>query len=90
MKTDRFGKLLAAGIVAGLFYVGSAVFALAGGRVSPTAQAQIMAPSLTQEHDDVLITTSADGKTLYLWTFGHRQLLDANRVPVFQGEVCPD
>lgn len=90
MKIDRFGKLLLAGVVAGLFYVGSALFSLSGQAVTGTAHAQIIGPSVTQEHHDVLITTSVDGKTLHVWTFGQRELIDANRMPVYQGSICPD
>lgn len=90
MKTDRFGKLLIAGVVAGLFYVGTAIFSMAGEAVGNTADAQIIGPSMTQEHHDVLITSSVDGKQLHIWTFGERELLDANRMPVYQGSICPD
>lgn len=90
MKTDRTGKLLVAGLVAGLFYVGTALFSLSGASMTQSADAQFLAPSLTTTHDDVLITNSLDGKKLYIWTFGHRQTLDVNRMPIFQCEITAE
>ncbi len=84
---DRFSKLLGTAIAVGLFYVGTAIFVHSGESMTPTANAQLIAPSLTQRHDDVLITTSSDGTRLHLWTFGDGKLLDADRFPSYQGRI---
>lgn len=86
-RNDRFWKLMAVALVIGVFYLGTVIFISGGQSLTPKADAQIIAPSLTQTHDDVLITSSVDGKTLYLWTFGYRPLLDAERYPTFQCEI---
>ncbi len=77
MKTDRLWKVLAAAFIVALFYIGGALYELAGGEpLTPAAygQAGLIGPALTVDAEDILITSSADGKTLYLWTFGRRTL----------------
>lgn len=84
---DRFSRLVGAAIAAGLFYVGTAVLVHSGEAVTPGASAQLIAPSLTQTHEDVLVTSSSDGTRLHLWTFGDGKLLDADRFLTYQGYV---
>jgi len=86
-RNDRFWKAVAVALVAGVFYLGTAIFISGGESLQPKANAQIIGPSMTQQHEDILITSSVDGKTLYLWTFGHQPLLDNDRFPTFQGKV---
>jgi hypothetical protein len=87
MKSDRFWKLLAAAFVAALFYAADAVHRLAGGGpLTPQATAQVMAPAMTEYAEDVLVTSSPSGKTLYIWTFGPWKL-DELRVPQFRHSV---
>ena len=77
MKTDRLWKVLAAVFIVALFYIGGALYELAGGEsLTPAAygQAGLIGPALTVDAENILITSSADGKTLYLWTFGRRTL----------------
>ena len=77
MKTDRLWKVLAAAFIVALFYIGGALYELAGGEpLTPTAygQAGLIGPAMTVDAENILITSSADGKTLYLWTFGRRTL----------------
>ena len=87
MRTDRFWKLLAAAFVAALFYAGDALHRLAGaGPLTPQARAQIIGPAMTEYAEDVLVTSSASGKTLYIWTFGPWKL-DELRVPQYRHKV---
>ena len=89
MKTDRLWKVLAAAFIVALFYIGGALYELAGGEpMTPAAygQAGLIGPALTVDAEDILITSSADGKTLYLWTFGRRNL-NAQRMPELAREV---
>jgi hypothetical protein len=91
MKTDRTWKLLAALLAAALFYAADGLHRLAGGRPGFTsaAQAQIVGHGMTMDAEDVLITSSADGRRLYLWTFGPWNL-NERRIPQFKGSVCMD
>ena len=91
MKTDRLFKVLAAAFIVALFYIGGALYELAGGEpLTPAAygQAGLIGPALTVDAENILITSSADGKTLYLWTFGRRTLNEL-RMPRFQGTITP-
>ncbi len=77
MKTARLWKVLAAAFIVALFYIGGALYELAGGEpLTPAAygQAGLIGPAMTVDAENILITSSADGKTLYLWTFGRRTL----------------
>ena len=90
MKRDRFWKVLAVAFVAALFYAADAVHRLAGaGPLTPRAQAQVIGPALTEYAEDALVTSSPDGRTLYIWTFGPWKL-DELRVPQFRHSVTMD
>ncbi len=92
MKTDRTWKLLVAILAAALFYAADGLHRLAGGGSSsftPSAQAEIIGQGMTMDAEDVLITSSADGKRLYLWTFGPWNL-NERRIPQFRRTVCID
>jgi hypothetical protein len=86
-RNDRFAKFIGTAIAAGLFYLGTAIVIHSGQPITPRAEAQMIAPSLTQTHEDVLVTSSLDGSRLHLWTFGDGKLLDANRFLTYQGYV---
>ncbi len=89
MKTDRLWKVLAAAFIVALFYIGGALYELAGGEPrTPAAygQAGLIGPALTVNAEDILITSSADGQKLYLWTFGNRTLNEL-RMPELAREV---
>ena len=87
MKTNRFWKMLAIALVVALFYVGTGLHSHADGQsLVPSAHGQIIGPAITQDAQDVLITASADGRTLYIWTFGDWNL-EERRLPVFQRVV---
>lgn len=91
MKTDRLWKVLAAAFIVALIYIGGALHELAGGEpLTPAAygQAGLIGPALTVDAEDILITSSADGQKLYLWTFGNRRLNEL-RMPRFQGTITP-
>jgi hypothetical protein len=88
MRHDRFWKLLAIVFVAALFYAADAVHRLAGaGPLTPQAGAQVIGPAVTEYDEDVLVTSSSDGRVLYIWTFGPWKL-DEWRVPQFRHRVC--
>lgn len=83
MKSDRTWKLLVAAFIVALFYIGSALNQLAGGEPftkQAYGQAGLIGPAMTIDAEDTLITSSSDGKTLYVWTFG-RRTLNEQRVP---------
>jgi hypothetical protein len=87
MKRDRFWKLIAVVLVAALFYAADAVHRLAGaGPLTPQARAQVVGPAMTEYAENVLVTASSDGRTLYIWTFGPWKL-DEWRVPQFRHSV---
>ena len=90
MKSDRTWKLLVALLAAALFYAADGLHRLAGGgptSLTPSAQAEIIGHGMTMDAEDVLITSSADGMTLYLWTFGPWNL-NERRIPQFRRTVC--
>lgn len=84
---DRMWKLIAAAFVVALFYVGAGLHGLAGSPLTPRAQAQLVDGAMTQDAEDVLITSSVDGKTLYIWTFGPWHL-NERRIPELKRVVC--
>ncbi len=87
MKANRFWKMLSIAFVVALFSIGTAIHAPVDGRsLLPAAHGQIIGPAITQDAQDVLITASADGRTLYIWTFGDWNL-EERRLPVFQQVV---
>ena len=89
MKTNGLWKILAAAFIVALFYIGGALYELAGGKsLTPQAYGEgvVIGPALTVDAEDILITSSADGKTLYLWTFGRRNL-NEQRMPEFQRTI---
>ena len=87
MRSDRTWKLLAAAFVVALLYAANAVHRLAGGGpITPQARAQVIGPAMTQYAEDVLLTASPDGRTLYIWTFGPWNL-DELRVPQYRHRV---
>ena len=89
MKTNGLWKMLAAAFIVALFYIGGALYEMAGGKsLAPTAYGEgaVIGPALTVDAEDVLITSSLDGKTLYLWTFGRRNL-NEHRMPELSREV---
>ncbi len=68
MKTNGLWKMLAAAFIAALFYIGGALYELAGGKsLTPTAYGDgtVIGPALTIDAEDILITSSADGQKLY-------------------------
>jgi hypothetical protein len=88
MRNDRFWKLLAAALVVALLYVADSIGRLAGGGpLTPQANAEMIAHGMTLDAEDVLITSSADGRTLYIWTFGP-WALNERRIPQFRQAVC--
>ncbi len=92
MKTDRIWKLLVALLAAALFYGADGLHRLAGrgggpSSFTPSAQAEIIGHGMTMDAEDVLITSSADGRKLYLWTFGPWNL-NERRIPQFSRTVC--
>ncbi|MHC4590985.1 MAG: hypothetical protein ACYTAQ_17110 [Planctomycetota bacterium] len=90
MKSDRIWKLLAVAFVAALFYAADAVHRLAGaGPLTPQARAQVVGPAMTEGAENVLVTSSADGRTLYIWTFGPWKL-DEWRIPQYRHRVNID
>lgn len=91
MKTNGLWKMLAAAFIVALFYVGGALYELADGKsLTPEAYGEgiLIGPALTVDAEDILITSSADGRELYLWTFGNRTL-NEHRMPQFQRAVSP-
>ena len=89
MKTNGLWKMLAAAFIVALFYIGGALYELAGGKsLTPRAYGEgtVIGPALTVDAEDILITTGPSGKTLYLWTFGNRTL-NEQRMPRFQGTI---
>ena len=89
MKTNRLWKMLAAAFIVALFYIGGALYELAGGEsLTPAAYGEgiVVGPALTIDAEDILITSGRDGKTLYLWTFGRRNL-NEHRLPELSREV---
>jgi hypothetical protein len=88
MRQDRGWKLIAIAFIAALLYAGYGLHRLSGGEpLSPTADAQMIGPAITQDAEDVLVTSSVDGRTIYLWTFGPWNL-NERRVPEFRRAVC--
>ena len=86
MKSDRTWKLLVAAFIVALFYIGSAINQLSGGEPftqQALGQAGLIGPAMTIDAEDTLITSSADGKNLYVWTFG-RRTLNEQRIPELQ------
>lgn len=80
-KSDRTWKVLTAAFIVALFYIGSGLHEMAGGApLANQAHADVIGGSVTQDHEDVLITSSSDGRKLYLWTFGPWNLSE-RRVP---------
>ncbi|MHC5023909.1 MAG: hypothetical protein ACYTGG_08350 [Planctomycetota bacterium] len=80
-SNDRVWKLIAIAFVAALFYVGTGLHDLAGGEsITPRANAELIGGALTQDAEDVLITSSACGRALYIWTLGDWHLND-HRMP---------
>ncbi len=89
MKTNGLWKMLAAAFIVALFYIGGGLYELAGGEsLTPKAYGEgaLIGPALTVDAEDILITSSANGKELYLWTFGKRTL-NEHRMPRFQGTI---
>jgi len=89
MKSDRTWKMLTAAFIVALFYIGSALNQLSGGdpfTQQALGQAGVIGPAMTIDAEDTLITSSADGKTLYVWTFG-RRTLNEQRLPEFQRSI---
>ena len=89
MKSDRNWKLLAAAFIVALFYIGSSLNQLLGGEPltqQAFGQAGLIGPAMTIDAEDTLITSSADGRTLYVWTFG-RRTLNEQRLPEFQRSI---
>ncbi len=89
MKTNGLWKMLAATFIVALFYIGGALYEMAGGDSLTTrayGEGVIIGPALTVDAEDILITSSADGRELYLWSFGNRTL-NEHRVPQFQRTV---
>ena len=89
MKSHQTWKLLAAALIVALFYIGSSLNQLLGGE--PLAQqafgqAGVIGPAMTIDAEDTLITSSADGRTLYIWTFG-RRTLNEQRLPEFRRAI---
>ncbi len=91
MKTNGLWKMLAAAFIVALFYIGGALYELAGGEsLTPKAYGEgaLIGPALTIDAEDILVTTSADGQKLYLWSFGQRTL-NEQRMPRFQRTITP-
>ena len=91
MKTNGLWKMLAAAFIVALFYIGGGLYELARGQsLTPRAYGEgvIIGPALTVDAEDILITSSADGQKLYLWTFGQRTL-NEHRMPKFQRTITP-
>ena len=89
MKTNGLWKVLAAAFIVALFYIGGGLYELTGGKsLTPRAYGDgaLIGPALTVDAEDILITSSPSGKTLYLWTFGKRTL-NEHRMPRFQGTI---
>ena len=90
-RSDRFWKLIALALVAGVFYLGLSLRSLDPGHRSPTflaqASGQLMTPATTSEGQDLIITQSVDGRTLYVWAF-EKWDHDHNRLPVFRAEIA--
>ena len=89
MKTNTLWKMLAAAFIVALFYIGGALYELAGGEsLTPRAYGEgaLIGPAMTIDAEDILITSSADGQTLYLWSFGQRTL-NEQRMPRFQRTI---
>lgn len=89
MKSHRTWKLLAAALIVALFYIGSSLNQLLGGEPftqQAFGQAGVIGPAMTIDAEDTLITSSADGKTLYIWTFG-RRTLNEQRLPEFRRAI---
>ena len=89
MKTNGLWKMLAAAFIVAMFYIGGALYEMAGGESLTTrayGEGIVIGPALTIDAEDVLITSSADGRELYLWSFGNRTL-NEHRVPQFQRTV---
>ena len=89
MKSHQTWKLLAAALIVALFYIGSSLNQLLGGEpLSQQAfgQAGVIGPAMTIDAEDTLITSSADGRTLYIWTFG-RRTLNEQRLPEFRRAI---
>lgn len=83
MKSDRTWKLLTAAFIVALFYIGSALNQLVGGEPltqQAFGQAGVIGPAMTIDAEDTLITSSSNGRTLYVWTFG-RRTLNEQRMP---------
>ena len=88
MKKNRFWKLFALVAAAALIYAADGLHRLAGrGPLTPQARADVIAHGMTLDAEDALITSSADGKTLYIWTFGPWNI-NERRVPQFRHSVC--
>lgn len=87
MKNDRTWKFLSLAAIAGVFYVGHGLHTMAGGTsLTPAANADLIGGAMTVDAEDVLITSSADGRTLHLWTFGPWDL-NQRRVPQYARSV---
>ena len=90
---QRFWKVVSVGAVVGLFVLASAVHELAGrGPLVADSSAQadfLLAPGMDVSGREMLFTHSADGKTIYLWSFGN-WLPNNNRTPVLQETFCAD
>lgn len=88
MKSDTGWKLITLALIGALLFGGYGLHRLAGGAPAGSfAQAQVIGPAITRDAEDVLITSSADGRTLYLWTFGPWNL-NERRVPEFRRAIC--
>ncbi len=87
---DRFWRLTALALVAGVFYLGFSLRSLDSEHRPFTflaqASGQLMAPATTSEGQDLIITQSVDGRTLYIWAF-EKWDLDHIRLPVFRAEI---
>ncbi len=84
MRQDRGWKLIAIAFIGDLLYAGYGLHRLTGGeRLGSNASAQVIGPAMTLDAEDVLVTSSADGRTIYLWTFGPWNL-NERRIPEFR------
>jgi hypothetical protein len=89
-SNDRLWKLIAIAFVASLFYVGAGLHGLAGGApLTPRAHAELIGGAMTEDSEDVLITSSVDGRTLYIWTLGPWNL-NERRLPELKRIISAD
>ncbi len=86
MTAKTFWQICFVALIISLFYIGHGLNTRqAGPGLVKTAEAQVITSGVVND-GNLLITTSRDGRSLFLWTFGPDEI-SKDRYPVFQDSV---